>query len=293
MRVLFIGSVYFSKVTLEKLIDLKANIVGIITKEKSDFNSDFENLKPLAEKYRIPYLYANDLNHSNNLIWIKEKKPDIIFCFGWSSLIKKEILELPPLGVLGFHPSLLPANRGRHPLIWAKVLGLAKTGSTFFFMDEGADSGDLLNQREFPIELEDDAGTLYQKMIDLALLQIEDFLPQLQSGHYIRIKQVGISNIWRKRDSSDGLIDFRMRSIDICNLVRALAKPYDGAHCNFQSKEIKIFGVELGDQVSPYLEPGKVVFVDHLGIVVKTGDGSVILTKHEFDPIPIVGQYIK
>ncbi len=130
-------------------------------------------------------------------------------------------------------------------------------------------------------------------MINTALLQIEEFLPQLQSGHYLRIKQDGPSNHWRKRVASDGLIDFRMRSIDICNLVRALTKPYIGAHCNFQNKEIKIFEAELGEHTCPNFEPGKVIFVNDHEIVVKSGDGSIILTKHEFDPLPFVGQYIK
>ena len=81
-------------------------------------------------------------------------KPDIIFCFGWSSLIKSEVLNLTKLGVVGYHPAMLPNNRGRHPLIWAKILGLTQTGSTYFFMDEGADTGDILDQSSFEISID-------------------------------------------------------------------------------------------------------------------------------------------
>jgi methionyl-tRNA formyltransferase len=63
------------------------------------------------------------------------------FCLGWSNLLKAEILKAAPLGVIGFHPAALPANRGRHPLIWALGLGLDETATTFFFMDKGADRG--------------------------------------------------------------------------------------------------------------------------------------------------------
>jgi methionyl-tRNA formyltransferase len=74
------------------------------------------------------------------LTWIRAKVPDVIFCFGWSKLLKQKLLKLAPLEVVGFQPAALHANRGRHPVLWALVLGLYKTASTFFFMEEGRDS---------------------------------------------------------------------------------------------------------------------------------------------------------
>ena len=79
---------------------------------------------------------------------------------------------------MGYHPASLPENRGRHPIIWALALGLKKSASTFFFMEEGADDGDILSQKEFEILYEDDAKSLYEKVTDMALNQIEDFLPK-------------------------------------------------------------------------------------------------------------------
>ena len=184
MKIVFIGSVEFSAKTLEKLIEIEANIVGVITKESSPFNSDFSDLKPIAKLNRIPALYANNINSEETLLWIRKLKPDILMCFGWSNLIKKDILEVAPMGVVGFHPTLLPNNRGRHPLIWAKALGLKKSGNTFFFMDEGADTGDILSQKSFKINEEDDASSLYQKMVDLAIIQIPEFHDQLKSGNF-------------------------------------------------------------------------------------------------------------
>lgn len=89
MRIIFIGSVYFSRVMLEKLIALNANVVGIITKEHSSFNSDFEDLSVIAHKYKIPSNYVRNINDISSIKWIKNLKPDVIFCFGWSNLIKK------------------------------------------------------------------------------------------------------------------------------------------------------------------------------------------------------------
>ena len=132
MKIIFIGSVFSSKVLLQKLIDLNAQRTGIISKRKSNFNSDFYDLNPIARANKTPSLYSKNINDLKTIEWIKGINPVIIFCFGWSNLMKSTILKIPRMGVAGFHPSLLPKNRGRHPLIWAKVLGLAESG-TFFF----------------------------------------------------------------------------------------------------------------------------------------------------------------
>lgn len=295
MRIIFIGSVEFSAKTLEKLLEIDANIVGIITKESSTYNSDFTDLKPIASLNGIPALYTNNINSEETLLWIRKFKPDILMCFGWSNLIKKKVLEVAPMGVVGFHPTLLPNNRGRHPLIWAKSLGLDKSGNTFFFMDEGADTGDILSQKCFKIEKEDDARSLYQKMIDLALIQIPEFYVQLKSGNYPRISQdKNAGNTWRKRTIKDGLIDFRLSTKQICNLVRALTKPYVGAHIEIEKKNYVVWKVEEGgtESLSINIEPGKVLNIVENKIQIKTGDGSVWLVKHELKPLPKIGTYL-
>lgn len=83
------------------------------------------------------YIYSIDINDNSSVKFIRECNPDIIYCFGWSQLIKSEILNIPKLGVIGNHPAELPKNRGRHPIIWALALGLKQTASTFFIMNEG------------------------------------------------------------------------------------------------------------------------------------------------------------
>jgi len=291
MRIVFIGSVLFSQKALLKLLELKANIVGIITKEKSTYNSDFIDLSSISEEYNIPYRFVKNINHSNNIKWIDELKPDILFCFGWSTLIKSELLNLTKLGVLGFHPAMLPNNRGRHPLIWAKILGLTQTGSTYFFMDEGADTGDILDQSSFEISINDDINDIYNNMTSVALKQIEIFYPKLLNGIYDKIKQIDEGNSWRKRNKSDGLIDFRMTTTSIVNLIRALTKPFPGAHCEINGNEYKIWKCEPGSFTSNYIEPGKVLTISNNIIEIKTGDGSIQLTEHEL-PYVTKGEYL-
>jgi bifunctional polymyxin resistance protein arnA len=293
MKIMFIGTVEFSYKALKKLIELNAEIVGVCTKKKSDFNSDFKDLTPLCKKVDIPFKYVDDINSNENIDWIRSLSPDIIFCFGWSNLIKKDLLALPKMGIVGYHPALLPKNRGRHPLIWALVLGLSDSGSTFFFMTEGADDGDILSQEKVKILYEDNAKSLYDKVSNIALRQIEDFLPKLQNNSFKTIKQNNdLANVWRKRGKVDGKIDFRMTSRAIYNLVRALTKPYVGAHVEYNEQDISIWNVEEVEFDQNNIEFGKVLENDGKSIVVKTYDKAIKIIDHGFKELPKVGEYL-
>jgi methionyl-tRNA formyltransferase len=291
MKILFVGSVQFSESVLNLLIRSQADIVGIVSKKKAGINSDFVDLSNVSNN--IPFLYTENINDESTIHWIKSKNPDIIFCFGWSSLIKKELLSIPRMGILGFHPAALPLNRGRHPIIWALALGLEQTASTFFFMDEGADSGDILSQRKIVIDYEDDAYSLYKKITEVALLQISDFLPNLTKNLYIKFKQEKeIANSWRKRGKIDGKIDFRMSSFSIYNLVRSLARPYVGAHIEYMGSDFKIWKVSEVRFHQTNIEPGKILKLDGNKIIVKTGDAAVQIEEHEITEVLFEGNYL-
>ena len=293
MRIVFIGTVLFSQKALEALIKINANIVGVCAKSKSDFNSDFADLAPISKANNIPYKYIDNINSLENIKWIENLKPDVIFCFGWSSLISKNLINLTPMGIIGFHPTNLPLNRGRHPIIWTLALGLEKTATTFFFMDERADSGDILSQKEILVEYNDDAKTLYQKITNTALIQIEEFVPELENGNYNKIPQnSSSSNTWRKREKSDGLIDFRMSGFSIYNLVRSLTKPYLGAHIVYKGKDMIVWKVEEVINNQKNIESGKVLEVHQGTVLVKTYDGAIRIIEHEFEKIPNIGEYL-
>lgn len=293
MKIFFIGSVSFSKKVLEKLLSLNAEIVGVATKSKSEFNADHVNLRGVCEEAQLPYKYVRDINAPHILEWIRSLNPEVIFCFGWSSLVKKELLYLTKIGVIGYHPTALPHNRGRHPLIWTLALGLEEGASTFFFMEEGADDGDILSQVKFSISYDDDASSVYAKIEDIGLAQIAEFLPDLEAGNYTRIEQdLSKGNIWRKRGISDGEIDFRMSSYAVYNLVRALTKPYAGAHILYKGKEVKVWRVKEEKYAAKNIEPGKVLATEEDEILVKTYDGAVRILEHEFAEPPKTEEYL-
>jgi methionyl-tRNA formyltransferase len=293
MRIVFIGAVEFSLCALEKLLSLDVEIVGVCTLRTSKFNADHIDLSKISNKNAIPFFYADDINSTEALIWIKSKNPDIIFCFGWSNLLKQELLELAPMGVVGFHPAALPANRGRHPIIWALVLGLDKTASTFFFMNKDADSGDIISQREVLIAEQDTARTLYDKVVETAMSQLAEFIPLLAKGAIQAVKQNHMhQNEWRKRNDKDGVIDWRMSAQSIHNLVRALSKPYIGAHFILHGKEVKVWRASIYDEIERNLEPGKILQISINGPIIKCGQSAICLIETEPKINLKVGNYL-
>jgi len=293
VRILFIGAVQFSYHALTTVLEAKGNVVGCITQPDSGINSDYMDISPICKLKGIPLFKTRNVNCTDAMDWARNMKPDIVFCFGWSRLLKKDFLILPPLGVIGYHPAELPKNRGRHPLIWALTLGLDRTASTFFFMDEGADSGDILSQGTVEIRETDTASDLYERILVTAQRQIRDFLPKLESNTYTRVPQIHAhANYWRKRYSTDGKIDFRMADRSIYNLVRALTHPYVGAHLVYKGKEVKIWRAEVVGCNMDNIESGKILSQKDSGIIVKCGIGAIWLDCAEFDSMPIVGEYL-
>jgi methionyl-tRNA formyltransferase len=293
MKIVFIGTVDVSYAILDKLIRMDADISGVVTRRSKGMNTDHADLTPLCRAHHIPCLMADEVMEIVMVKWISEKKPDIIFCFGWSYLLKEEVLRIPPRGVLGFHPACLPRNRGRHPLIWTLALGLETAGSSFFFMDQGADSGDLISQECIPVDYEDTAATLYEKIKAAALSQVDAFFPKLRDGTAQRnIQNQEKATYWRKRSVEDGRIDFRMSKRAVYNLVRALTKPYPGAHVMYHGRLVKIWQVREVECRDLDIEPGKVLDSGPWGLDVKCYTGAVRILQHEFETIPEKGEYL-
>lgn len=294
MRLLLIGCVKSSEVFLQKLINMNADIVGVVTKAEAGFNSDFVDLGDICRKQDIDYRYTKDINDEETKNYMKSKAADLFLCLGWSRILDTEVLRIPRLGCIGFHPAKLPYNRGRHPLIWALALGLEETASTLFLMDATADTGQVISQERIAIEYQDDAARLYDKVMAVAVNQLEEVLNAFEDNT-VNLKSYLPSegNVWRKRGKADGKIDWRMSSRSIYNLVRALTKPYVGAHFVYQEKEYKIWKVrEVFKEGYENIEPGKVIKVteDH-HIVVKVADNLIEIV--DGDNVDIeVGEYL-
>lgn len=283
LKILVIGKVKFTESILNTLISEGVKISGVICGEERGINSDFVDLSLLSSENDIPFLRTNDVNSEETFIWAKEKNPDIIFCLGWPQLIKKKLLSLPKKYIVGYHPSDLPYNKGRHPIIWALALGLSRTASSFFLMDEGADTGKVISKKSIDISANDKALDLYLKIESAAKMQIIKILADISQDR-LEILEFDYQhgNSWRRRVESDGEIDWRMSAQSIHNLIRALSYPYDGAHFIFNSKAYKVFDSEISSSViNINIEPGKINSIKNGFIDIQCGDGSVILKQIE------------
>jgi methionyl-tRNA formyltransferase len=272
--VFFIGCVQSSEVALRALLARpEIAVFGVLTLRSSNYNSDFVDISGIASDFDVPVHYAEETDKQALTALLTKYGAKIVFTIGWSRLLEMDILGIPTHGVVGFHPAALPQNRGRHPLIWALALGLEKTASTLFVMDEGADSGPILSQKEVKITQKDDAKSLYEKVLAVLPEQIDGVVDQLVSGNLRAVPQDELkATTWRKRAALDGLIDWRMSAEAIFNLTRALTHPYVGADFRYGERLVKLWRCEIVTGSIPRnVEPGKILRIDASGPVIKTG----------------------
>jgi methionyl-tRNA formyltransferase len=285
MRIVFTGAIDFSRHCLEETLKNGGNVVGVLTlnERRGRFNSDYADLRPVAEEYGVPVYHMRKIGDPDTIELVRSLNPDVIFVFGLSQLVPKEVLDIPRLGCIGSHPAMLPANRGRHPLIWALVKGFESSGLTFFYLDEGADSGDILWQKPFDIDINDDSAILYEKIKALASEAIGEFLPQLENGTAPRIPQDHSKATYlRKRGEDDGVIDWSKSLLEIHNLVRGLTHPYVGAHTFLDGEKLIVWRTRLVDDqgVKGSHSPGT-VFQQGDDVCAATYDGYLKIVEYE------------
>jgi len=286
MRIMFIGAVDFSQHCLQEVLDNGGQVVAVLNPEPSyaRSNSDYKDLSPLAVKYGIPLYRFRKIGDPETVAQIRSLCPDVIFVFGFSQLIPKEVLNIPLRGCIGTHPALLPRNRGRHPLIWALAEGLTESGLTFFYLDHGADSGDILWQKPFSITLNDTAATLYVKIKNLAADAIREFLPLLETGAAPRQPQDhSLATYWRKRTEADGEINWSIPSMKVYNLIRALTRPYPGAHSFLREHRLVIWKGRLHQiaESDRHGAPGEVFQKTPEGFMVMCKEGAIEILEWE------------
>ena len=284
--VVMYGCVESSKtalLTLNKIDNL--NVKFLITSKRNSFNHDHVNLEEFVKPETI-ILYTEEKSDQELSDIIGNSDVDIGFCVGWSKIIPKSIYSKCKL-FFAYHPSLLPKNRGRNPITWALSLGLSKTGSTFFLISNTPDSGPIVSQKTIEITKQDDVRSLYHKIKKCIEKQIYEIINDFNNNKLIFVEQNETeANYWRKRNDHDAIIDWRMSTKAILNLVRSLSKPYLEAKILVNSNEynvkravaVDIDGIENS-------EPGKILEVIKDETIIKTGDGaiSIVLEQKNLD----------
>ena len=285
MKIVFISGIKFGLELLTTILEnnWKVSLVFSYADNKKNIYSDFASFDEITTSYKMMHVKVENINDKENIDMLKSINPDIILVIGWSQILKEEILSLPKLGIIGSHPTLLPKYRGRAPIPWSIIKGLKESGLTFFYMTQGIDTGDILDQRKFEITSTDDATSIYEKITTLGKIMLLENLSLLEKGKAKRIKQDESQFIeyWPKRNPDDGKIDWSKSAKDIHTLIRATTHPYPGAFSLFKKSKLKIWKAKYVDE--DLTSPGKIMSIDQDGVKIGTGNGSIILQKASID----------
>lgn len=277
MKVLIIGAVKTTASTIEKLLQHKFEVSGVIGHEPihQEKVSGWVDLKKLSDKYNLPYLGFQKINDPSILDWAKLKNPDIIFAVGFSQLLDASWMNISKLGCIGFHPTQLPAGRGRAPIAWI-ILEERKGAATFFLMGTGADDGPIFVQSPFVVDETDDAKSIESKInqhIDFAL---DEWLPKLKKGDWNpQIQDENLSSYYGARNESDGWIDWNLSAVQIDRLIKASAPPHPGAYYYFKSEKHIILSSRIETQLKIKGVIGKVLLMQSNEALVQCGDGLI------------------
>lgn len=284
MNILFMGGHELGAKTLEHLINNNVNVVGVVV-SKND-NDWYRGVDEVADKFNLNLYEEKNINDQNFLNKIKSLNLDLIVCVNFDQILKKDIINLPTIGCINTHASLLPKYRGRAPLNWAMINGEKYSGVTVHFIDEGIDTGDIILQEKIKIDEDDYICDLlnkvkntYPKIVLNAIQSLENnninlIKPDLSKGFYVN-----------KRNKDDGKIDFSKPSKDIMNFIKAISKPYPGAFLYHNNKKIIIWRANLDYTILPKYESldiGTVVF-NNSNLLIKLKDAMLIVTYYEFE----------
>jgi methionyl-tRNA formyltransferase len=226
-----------------------------------------------------PLVETADVNAPETIEAVRALRPDAIFVVGWSQLVRGELIALAPRGVYGMHPTLLPRHRGRAPIPWTILSGLARTGVTLFeIVDPTADSGPIVGQVAVPVAADETATTLFDKLARAHVALVRDFVPRLVSDTVTKRPQdPGRASAWPKRTPADGIIDWETRAPYLYDWVRAQTRPYPGAFTFLGDEKVIVWRARPVDWRGK-APAGTVV---DAGPLVACGEGALLLEEVE------------
>ncbi len=245
LNLIFCGTPQFAVPTLEKLVDAAFRIHLVVTQPDRPKGRGLElvasPVKKSALSLNLPITQPDRIKTNDEFrAQLTALKPDAIIVVGYGRIIPQWMLDLPPLGNLNLHASLLPKYRGAAPIQWAIAKGETVTGVTTMRIDAGLDTGDILQQQELAIAPNDTAETLAPRLAAIGADLMVETLRALQAGSiHPRPQdnsQASLAPILKKED---GLVDFSRSAPEIFNRIRGF-QPWPGAHTKFRGKTLQI-----------------------------------------------------
>ena len=212
MRILFMGTPDFAEVSLRAIYNAGYEIIGVVTNQDKPKGRGMKlvasPVKEFAIQNSIPIYQPLKIRNNTDFIEeVKKLNPDVICVVAYGKILPKELLEIPKLGCINVHGSLLPKYRGAAPIQWAVLNGDKKTGITTMYMDEGMDTGDMILKQEVEIGEDETTGELWNKLSIIGGELLTKTLEKIEEGTVPRIKQEGEFSLAPMLDKSIAKID--------------------------------------------------------------------------------------
>ena len=276
MRIVYLGTPDFAVNPLLKLLENNFNVVAVVTNRDKPVGRKQvltpPPVKTVALQNNIP-CFQYDKIRIEGVNDLKQLKPDIMITCAFGQILSQEILDIPRLGVINIHASLLPKYRGASPIHYAILNGEKQTGITIMKTDIGIDTGDIISQSQIDIKDGETCGELFSRLSILGADLIVQTLPKIIDGSCSFVKQddskATLTKIIRKEMAK---IDWNNNAKDIVNQIRAF-NPSPVAYTTFENNPFKIYSAEICSQKG---EIGKILKADK-ELVIGCKDCSVSL----------------
>lgn len=282
MKIVFMGTPDFALASLDKLIDGGYEIAAVVTQPDRPKGRG-KKLTPPPVKERaleagLRVLQPERVKDSGFIEALKELSPDIIIVVAYGQILPEEIINLPAMGCINVHASLLPKYRGAAPINWCIINGESRTGVTTMYMDKGMDTGDILLQRETEIGENETAGELHDRLAALGADLLLETLEGLQRNEVERKAQDHSAATYAPQlDRETGRVDWNSDAKSIYNLIRG-TNPWPGCYTVYKGERMKLWEAKVLEQKSRGTA-GKVLEAGHGGMLVQAGSGTLLVTK--------------
>lgn len=284
MRIVFMGTPEFAVPSLKLLLEQNYDVVAVVTQpDRPKGRKKTLTPPPVKEaalSFGLPVLQPERMRSAEAVAALAEWKPDLIVTAAYGQILPKAVLELPRLGCINVHGSLLPKYRGGAPIQRSIINGERSTGVTIMYMAEGLDTGDMISVIELPITDEDTSGSMFDKLSLAGAELLGTTLPSIIAGEVKSIPQQDDQATYAPNlNREDERVDWSKSARAIFNQVRGLS-PMAGAFTYLNGEVFKIWACAVpseDDKGKTDVVPGTVVAADNSGITVQTGAGLLVL----------------
>lgn len=278
MKIVYMGTPDFAVGPLESIIEAGHEVILVVTQPDREKGRGkevvFSPVKECAVAHNIPVFQPEKIKKAEEVEFLKQYEADVFVVAAFGQILSKEILDMPRLGCVNIHASLLPKYRGAAPIQWAVIDGEEKTGVTIMRMDEGLDTGDILLQEEIILDAKETGESLFDRLAVLGSNTIVKALELMEKGELTPVPQDHDKSTYAKMlNKKMGVIDFNNSAVVIERLVRGL-NSWPSAYTYINGKTLKIWEAEV---IADALEGqnGQVVKVSKDSFFVKCAEGML------------------